>query len=288
MHTILRRRLRDAAVGAVLVVMTTGSIAGASAPPPPDDGARPFAEVQAAPFAFEGDPTDPERGIFRVTTSEPMICAIVWGPTEALGHFNNSLSMNGTGIVDHDVVLPGIEQGREYFYIVQGTTADGTWYRSELGTFTIDGPDGVTSASVPATGDNLAESGTVTAVSSEFSPDWAATNAIDGSSLTEWSTAGDGDDAFITIDLGAVQPIASVEFITRSMLDGTAITETYTVTIDDRPFGPFPAGTPVDPMPSTVATEGRVVRFDVETSTGGNVGAVEVRILAPTAQEADD
>jgi hypothetical protein len=282
MHTILRRRRRGAAVGAVLVVMATGSIAGASTPPPPlADVARPFSEVQAAPLAFEADPTDPARGIFRVTTSEPMICAIVWGPTEALGHFNNSLSMNGTGIVDHDVVLPGIEHGREYFYIVQGTTADGTWYRSELGTFTIDSPDAVTSASVPATGDNLAESGTVVDVSSEFSPDWAATNAIDGSGLTEWSTANDGDDAFITIDLGAEQPIDSVEFITRSMLDGTAITETYTVTIDDQPFGPFPAGTPAEPMPSDVATEGRVVRFDVETSTGGNVGAVEVRIRAP-------
>ena len=288
MHTTLRRRLRGTAVGAVLVVMTTGATAGASAPPPPDDVARPFSEVQAAPFAFEADPTDPERGIFRVTTSEPMICAIVWGPTEALGHFNNSLSMNGTGIVDHDVVLPGIEHGREYFYIVQGTTADGAWYRSELATFTIDAPDAGTIATRPITGDNLAESGTVVDVSSEFSADWAATNAIDGSGLTEWSTAGDGDDAFITVDLGAVQPIDSVEFITRSMLDGTAITETYSVTIDDEPFGPFPAGTPADPMPSTVATEGRVVRFDVETSTGGNVGAVEVRILAPLAPAADD
>jgi hypothetical protein len=248
----------------------------------------PFADIQASELSFEADPGNPERGIFRVETTEPAICAIVWGETEALGNFNNSLSMNGTGIVDHDVVLPGLESGREYFYIVQGTTADGTWYRSELATFTIDSPDAVTSATRPITGDNLAESGTVVDVSSEFGPDWAATNAIDGSGLTEWSTAGDGDDAFITVDLGADQPIDTVEFITRSMLDGTAITETYTVTIDDQRFGPFPAGTPADPMPSTVTTEGRVVRFDVETSSGGNVGAVEVRILAPIAPVAED
>ena len=287
MLTLLHRRVLGTAALTAVAVMTAASVAGASVPPP-GDVAQPFSEVQASPFVFEADPDNPDRGIFRVTTTEPMICAIVWGPTEALGNFNNSLSMNGTGIVDHDVVLPGIEPGREYFYVVQGTTGDGTWYRSELGTFTIETPAAVAGPSVPATGDNLAESGTVVDVSSEFSTDWAAENAIDGSGLTEWSTDGDGDDAFITIDLGSVQPIESVEFVTRSMLDGTAITETYTVTIDDRPFGPFPAGTAADPMPSTVNTDGRVVRFDVETSTGGNVGAVEVRILAPAVVDADD
>jgi hypothetical protein len=254
-------------------------------PPPSGDVARPFAEVQDGPFVFEADPANPERGIFRVTTTEPMICAIVWGPTEALGSFNNSLSMNGTGIVDHDVVLPGIEPGREYFYVVQGTTADGTWYRSELDTFAIGEPVAAPATGGAPIGENLAEAGTVVDVSSEFSGDWAASNAIDGSGLTEWSTNGDGDDAYITIDLGTVRPIESVEFVTRSMLDGTAITETYTVTIDDEMFGPFPASTPAEPMPSSVDTEGQVVRFDVETSRGGNVGAVEVRILAPPGRE---
>ena len=38
---------------------------------------RPFAEVQADEFTFEADPANPEQAIFRVTTTEPMICAIV-------------------------------------------------------------------------------------------------------------------------------------------------------------------------------------------------------------------
>lgn len=279
MRTFLRRFLLGASVAA-LAALTPSSIDGASVPAPPDEFAQPFSDVQAAPFEFEADPTDPARGIFHMTTTEPMICAIVWGPTDALGNFNNSLSMNGTGIVEHDVVLPGVESGRQYFYVVQGTTADGTWYRSELGTFTIDTIDApVTSNSV--SGENLAESATVVDVSSEFGDDWVATNAIDGSGVTEWSTAGDGDDAFITLDLGSTRAIESVEFITRSMLDGTATAETYTVTIDGQSFGPFPAGTPIDPMPSAVDADGQLVRFDVETSTGGNVGAVEVRVLAP-------
>jgi hypothetical protein len=64
------------------------------------------------------------------------------------------------------------------------------------------------------------------------------------------------------------------------MLDGTAITETFSVTVDDSvTFGPFPAGTAVAPSFGPVGTNGRVVRFDVDTSTGGNVGAVEIRVF---------
>lgn len=243
---------------------------------------RPFSEVQVGDFVFEADPTNMERGIFRVETTEPMICAIVWGETEEFGNFNNSLAMNGTGIVEHDVFLPGAEAGRIYYFQVQGSTADGTLYRSETATFTI--PEGEAAGPTAATErrENLALGATIVDVSSEFSEAFAAVNAIDDSGTTEWSSAGDGDDAFIAIDLGEARDIAGVEFITRSMLDGTAIAETFTVTLDDGdPLGPFPAGTPVEPNFAVLDATGRVVRFDVETSTGGNVGAVEVRVLAP-------
>ena len=128
MHVPPHRSLA-VAIGALAIATAAPAVtrAGDTVPPAPDDVARPFSEVQNGPLLFEADPANPQRGIFHVTTTEPMICAIVWGPTEELGRFNNSLSMNGTGIVDHDVVLPGIEPAREYFYVVQGTTADGTW-----------------------------------------------------------------------------------------------------------------------------------------------------------------
>jgi hypothetical protein len=243
---------------------------------------RPFAEVQASDFVFEADPTDPTRGVFRVTTIEPMICAIVWGETDAFGKFNNSLAMNGTGIVEHDVFLPGAEPGRTYWFQVQGSTADGDLYRSDTATFTI--PDDGTAATTPprSTDDDLAIGATVVDVSSEFSSSFAAANAVDGSGTSEWSTDGDGDSAHITVDLGAVQDITGFEFVTRAMADGTAITRTYTVTVDGTTtFGPFTAGTAATPQIAVVATSGRQLRFDVETSTGGNVGAVEVRALGP-------
>lgn len=247
-----------------------------------DATVRPFSEVQDGDMEFEADPTNLERGIFRVRTTEPMICAIVWGETEALRRFNNSLAMNGTGIVDHDVFLPDLVPGETYHYRVQGSTADGTLYQSELDTFVIPVLEDAGSADDTASlGENLALAATVSGVSSEFNDSFAAANAIDDSGTSEWSSAGDGDDAYMTLDLGAARDIGAVQYITRSMLDGSAIVETFTVTIDGETFGPFSAGTPAEPNTARVDAVGRTVRFDVETSTGGNVGAVELRVFAP-------
>jgi hypothetical protein len=251
-----------------------------------DDGAdatvRPFSEVQDGEMTFEADPSDPHRGIFRVTTTEAMICAIVWGEDESFGRFNNSLAMDGTGIVQHDVVLPDVEPGREYTFVVQGTTADGTLYRSGVSTFAIEGDGAAVVEPDVEVGENLAVDATVVEVSSSFSDAFAAENAIDDDGLTEWSSDGDGDDAFITLDLGETAEIGAVEFITRSMADGSAIAETFTVTIDDGPSaGPFATGTPAARQITELAGSGRLVRFDVGRSTGGNVGAIEVRVYAP-------
>lgn len=243
---------------------------------------HPFAEVQASEFIFEADPTDPHRAIFHVTTTEPMICAIVWGEDETFGRFNNSLSMNGTGIVQHDVVLPDVEPGVEYVYVVQGTTADGTLYRSPVGSFRIE--PAAAPASTVDPGDDLALGATVVDVSSEYSADFAADFAIDGDTSTEWATKGDGDAGYITIDLGAEYHLTGVEFVTRSMADGTARTGTFTVTIDDgEAIGPFPASTVAEPHVATLDAVGRQLRFDIADSTGGNVGAVEIRVYGEPA-----
>jgi hypothetical protein len=241
-------------------------------------GVRPFDEVQDSPFSFEIDQSGLGRGIFRVTTTEPMICAIVWGEDETFGNFNNSLDMAGTGIVQHDVFLPGAEPGVEYTFVVQGTTSDGTLYRSEVGTFVLPEPDSTAESTDDRT--NLALGAEVVSVSSEFSEAFAAGNAVDGDPATEWSSSGDGDGASITLDLGAPAEVSGFEFLTRSMADGSAVTESFTVVVDGTAtFGPYPAGNPARPRPADVTVTGRVFTFEVTTSTGGNTGAVEIRIL---------
>ena len=268
-----------------VVVLIVGVAALATACGSDADSAdvQPFSEVQDSEFVFEADPTDPSRTIFRMTTTEPMICAIVWGATDEFGHFNNSLAMNGTGIIDHDVILPGTEPGATYRFQVQGSTADGTLYQSEIGSFTAaaaEPPSDTGESAQPDVGTNLATSATAVEVSSEFSEQWAGANAIDGDTATEWATADDGDEAFISIDLGSAQAVSGVEFVTRSMADGSAITDTYTVTVDGgEALGPFSAATLAQPGVAALEAEGSVFRFDIDSSTGGNVGAVEVRIF---------
>ena len=122
---------------------------------------------------------------------------------------------------------------------------------------------------------------TVLEVSSEYSPAFEGANAVDGDLSSEWSSNGDGDDAFITLDLGRAVDVTAVAFRTRQMNDGTAIT-TFTVTVDGAVLGPFPAGT--DPVP--LAVSARVMRFDVESSSGGNTGAVEDRGIRHGARHA--
>ncbi len=273
--TVGRGMLRTALIEVCLVGLT---VTACSAPNASEAAIRPFDEVQASEFSFEVDPANPSRAIFRVTTTEPMICAIVWGEDEGLGNLNNSLNMAGTGIVQHDVFLPDAIPGVEYRFVVQGSTADGALYRSEVGTFVIPEVE----ATAPNTDDriNLALDADVVAVSSEFSASFAAVNAVDGDLGTEWSTADDGDDAWITLDMGEPTEASGFEFLTRSMTDGTPLTETYTVTIDGgEPLGPYPAGSPADPQPSDAPVTGQVFTFEVAASSGGNTGAVEIRIL---------
>lgn len=257
-------------------------------------GIRDFSEIQSSDFEFTVDANGVAK--MTVTTSAEAACSIAWGATDELGFLHTDLDMSGGAHNQHEVILVGAEPGKTYSFRVQGATPDGTLLQSALSTFTLpDLPEGADNATgggdgmgaddvMAVHGVNLAESVTVVAVSSEFSSSWAGANAIDGDMSTEWATAGSGDDAFIEIDLGSPQQVVGVEFITRTMSDGTATTTEYTVTVDGgETFGPFSAGDPADNRFAEAVFEGQILRFEVVASTGGNTGAIEVRAFAPPA-----
>jgi hypothetical protein len=208
-----------------------------------------------------------------VTTTLDMACAVVYGTTAELGDgIATDSDMGGGAHTDHQAVLTGLQPDTEYYFRVQGSGADGQLYRSELATFRTPAAD---PADRP--GENIAAGADVAGVSSEFSDAFAAANAVDGDPATEWSTAGDGNDAWITIDLGEPADVVGLGFHSREMGDGTSIISSFSVTVDNgETFGPFEAG----PGLSVVDVEftGQQLRFDAVETTGGNTGAVEIEV----------
>lgn len=205
-----------------------------------------------------------------VDTTIPVACAIIYGTDDTYGSIAVDNDMQGGAHHNHGPLLTGLQPDTEYQYVLQGSDAAGTIYRSGPMTFTTP----------PATdnplGTNIAPTGTITDVSSEFSDAFAATNAIDGNLATEWSTAGDGDNAYIEIDLGQPRAITAIAFRTRQMTDGTAITNTFTITIDDQQYGPYPTGT--EPAIFDEPVTGQTIRIDADQTTGGNTGAIEIEL----------
>ena len=231
---------------------------------------RSLDEILASGPDVEVDPSG-TSAVLRLDTTIPVACSVVFGPTTDFGGLATDTDMAGGGHTDHSPLMTGLEPGTTVLYRVQGTAADGTIYIGEIEQFTTPAGDG----SAPRS--NLALDGSVVETSSEFNENFAGQMAIDGSLATEWSSRGDGDDAYIVIDLGAAQTVTGFGFRTREMTDGTSITNTYTVTVDDgETLGPFGAG--IGLSVTDIAVSGRVFRFDMGDTTGGNTGAVEIEI----------
>jgi len=224
---------------------------------------RPFGLVEVGKTHLQVA-ADGRSAIVQLETNPPTVCAIAYGRTESLGSIADDPDMGGTAITRHTVVLGGLTPGATYRFRLTATDAQGFVFQTRaLGTFT-------TPRSVGALGPNIAIGAKVVAVSSQWSNAYKAANAVDGNLSTEWASAGDGNRAFITIDLGREREIAGISFITREMSDGSAITRAFAVVVDGRRrYGPFPAGNLVDPRIARASFTGRRLRFDVVTSSGG-------------------
>ena len=270
---VRRMRIPAALQPAMWLCVATLTLTGCSSTPASGDQ-----QVLAAESVFVDAPTvvADVSGTFatlRVDTGVDMACAVVFGTDQSLGGgIATDADMGGGAHTDHEAVMAGLEPDTEYFFRVQGSGADGNLYRSELMTFRTPRADATATP-----GQNVAVGAEVVDVSSEFSDAFPAAYAVDGDPTTAWSSAGDGDDASITIDLGRPVTAVGVALRSRSMTDGTAVVERYTVTVDDGDtYGPFEAGTTM--TVNEVDFTGQVLRIDAEETTGGNTGAAEIEV----------
>lgn len=247
-------------------------------------GVSNFSEIQASEIVIDPDGSG-SGAVLRVTTSAEVACAVAYGTTSALGSIATDTDMAGGGHTDHAPVMRDLTGDTTYFYRISAIGPDGRLYQGELSqfTFTSDASavsDASAAPNVQPPAPNVASLASVTDVSSQFSDEYSGRNAVDGDLATEWSSDGDGDDAYIVLDFGEDMLVSGVGFRTREMTDGTSITTSFTITVDGKSYGPFEAGPGL--AVALVDFRGQVVRFEVETSTGGNTGAVEVEVYGET------
>lgn len=231
-------------------------------------------ELEVTNFANDGTATLP------IVTTVPVACTIVYGTTSEFGQLSVDQDMAGSTHSDHEPLLLDLEPETTYYFRVQGADDFGNIYLSETMTFT-------TPPLTEEENNNLLspENGAVVlGYSSAFGgaePDdtWGINNAFDGSQNSEWSTAGDGSDAFVEVKLAQRATIQEVEFWTRAMSNATAQIFEFTVTTESgEVLGPFTLPDAETVHTFDVEFEAETLRFDVTDSNGGNTGAVEIAV----------
>lgn len=230
--------------------------------------------LEVANFANDGTATLP------IETTVPVACTVVYGTTPEFGQLSVDQDMDGGTHSNHNPLLIDLEPETTYYFRVQGVDDVGNIYLSATMTFTTP-PQTENENNNLLSPENGAEIlGYSTAFGgADVDDNWGVGSAFDGSANSAWSTAGDGNDAYVEVQLAQRAAIQEVEFWTRSMSNNTAQIFEFTVTTDaDDMYGPFELPNADQAYIFEVEFEAETLRFDVTDSNGGNTGAVEIAV----------
>ena len=222
------------------------------------------------------------------TSDTPLICVVAYGTDLSYGTLDQMDMMEGA-VRDHRNILEGLAPDTMYHYRLTMVDEQGRIYQTGDRTFdTLD-----ESTSSEPKDDNLASlaaGARVIGVSSNFGKkdddsSFGANKALDGKPNTAWSSHGDGDDAWIEIELPGTYDVTTIGFWTRTMSNNTAQIFQFTVTTDTgETAGPFDLPDADQMHTFSVELTARTLRFDaVETNTG-NTGAVEITVYGTPHQ----
>jgi len=214
------------------------------------------------------------------TTSLPMACVFVYGETPEFGQMALDSLMGAAAHQEHAIILTGLEPDTEYYYRVQGSDEAGNLYMSETYTFRTL-PEIATTTSNLLSSDNGAQLIGYSSVYGDGPVDgqYGAMNALDDDPLTQWSSAGDGDNAWLEVELEQRSRINEVVFWTRAMSNDTAQIYTFTITTETgEVYGPFELPDAEQSYTFNVEIVAQRLRFDVESSNGGNTGALDIAV----------
>jgi len=223
--------------------------------------------------------------VVHIETKIPVVCAAVFGTTTAYGALATDTAMGGSGQISHHPLLSGLKPETTYQLRLQGVGADGTLYVSDNYSFTT--PKAPPAPPKPP-GSNVALlslGARVVAVSSNYGggamdSSFGGNNAIDGNPATQWSSNGDGDKAWIEIDLGKPYTLTAVGMHTRTMGTSAQIQSFEVVTDTGQTLGPFSLPDAAAAYDFPVSVTAQTLRFNVLSSSGGNTGAADIEVYA--------
>jgi len=291
----MSKRMNGEITLTVLVAATLLLIAcqpGATPTDEPDKGSVVASQVQSIgkvsaagpPAIVDISDTD---AVLVFESSIPLACSVVYGKTTDYGQIAVDQDMDGGAHTDHHPLMERLEPDTEYHYRVQGTAADGTLYASEdrvFRTLPAQAEGEVNLASLEAGARIIAVSSNFGGVANDQA--WGAHSAIDGQRGTAWSSAGDGNEAFVEIELAQPAAVTAVEVWTRSMNDGTARILAFTLTTDSGDIlGPFALEDAEQAYHFDVDVVAQSLRLDVVDSTGGNTGLIEFAVYGTPLTE---
>jgi hypothetical protein len=226
------------------------------------------------------------RAVVRFRTSRPTSCEALFGtdPDNLDRRATDPDMAEGELSLDHEVPLEDLLGETTYSWRAVAVDAAGRTDISATQSFTTP-PSLDTSGWV-----NVAPTTQGTTLMGKSS-NWAgaaddgafgAMNAIDAQMATEWSSDGDGDDAWLELDLGQARPLLGFGYRSRMMTDGSSIVTSAELLLDgETRLGPFatPEHTRAYRFEFSAPITAQRVRFEARSSTGGNTGARDIQLF---------
>ena len=231
-----------------------------------------------------------DSAVLVAVTSQKVVCAVAYGLTDEYGAVSADRDMAPNGHTDHDHLLVGLQPDTEYHYRWSLFAPDGRAFQSR--DFKFRTPPATASASRP--GKNMAllsEGARIVGTSSVFGgggkgSTWGGDRALDGDPSMAWSSDGDGDDAWIEIELATETKVTSIGFWTRTMGVSAEILSFQVMADSGEVHGPFRLDGPGDLQYFDTDFTAQRLRFEVVESSGGNTGAIDIQVFGePSPRE---
>lgn len=232
------------------------------------------------------------RAVMRGDTSIAATCAVEYGLSmDNLEWTATDPEMEeGEVAINHQVPLEDLTPETTYYLRALAEGPDGEMGVSDILMFTTTVDPGNDPTADMVNVALLDEGTTVAGVSSNWGDGdndsgFGIHKALDGLEGTEWSSNGDGNDAWVELDFGQARTVSYFAYRSRMMADGTSIVTSVRVIDSDsgEPLGTF--ATPdhqvryVFSLPEPITTQR--VRVEMVETTGGNTGAREIQFFAP-------